>query len=100
MTSARAAQKSTLLLLISSALVLQACAPGADVSPSQTPTPTEQINAGQTIANAPIWSGVPASYWWHMFGDTQLDRLVDEARKGVKSLPNVTPVTRPIMTPL
>lgn len=86
MTSARAAKKITLLLLISSALVLQACAPGTDVSPSLRPTPTEQIAAGQTIANAPVSSGVPAGNWWLAFGDTQLDRLVEEARKGAPSM--------------
>ena len=67
-------------------LVLSGCVARGDWKPVAQ-LPPESLAAQRTLADARIDPAAwPAEGWWHGFGDSQLDALVDEALAGSPSL--------------
>ena len=72
--------------LIAACAILAGC-----VSPHERSTPAEQsIDAGTLAASRTLGSATagewPGGKWWAVFGDAQLDRLIDEALAGSPAL--------------
>lgn len=72
------------LLIGAGALTLSACAAIPDLGSAPTPRATSAYAASQSFG-APMVAW-PADRWWTAYGDSQLDRLIDEALEGAPSL--------------
>lgn len=63
---------------------LASCATVPDLGPKPTMRPATSIAAAQSLA--PAEGNWPMAQWWTIYGDTQLDALIDE---GLKDSPDV-----------
>lgn len=78
-------------------LELSACASGNGISPVLDAPNLDRFNAGQSIADAVRQSKdepVNRGEWWKIYGDPQLDRLID---LGLKEAPSITAAAARIM---
>ena len=70
-------------------LLLGACTMGPDYErpPLDTPGVIPELAAVAT-GDSVVWitTAEPVDRWWALFGDPQLERLVDEARRGNQDL--------------
>ncbi len=72
------------LLAGAAALTLSACASIPHLGPEPVPRPDSAYAAGQSFAAPEAeW---PSDHWWIVYGDPQLDRLIDEALAGAPDL--------------
>ncbi|WP_374477213.1 efflux transporter outer membrane subunit [Zoogloea sp.] len=67
------------LLALAIPLALAGCALGPDYQRPDARVALPDNYAGEPVAGAPTTTPAVASRWWALFGDTQLDALVDQA---------------------
>ena len=67
------------LLALAIPLALAGCALGPDYQRPDARVALPDSYAGEPIAGAPTTTPAVASRWWTLFGDAQLDALVDQA---------------------
>lgn len=66
------------------ALAAGGCAQFSEIGPRAEPKTIDSYHAGQSLAgNAVAW---PDDSWWTVYGDRQLDALIDEGLHGAPSL--------------
>lgn len=84
------------LAATAAALLVAGCAAmGEGGAPPAAMRSADALAAKETLAQAPVSSAAwPDEQWWRAFGDTQLDRLMDEALAGSPSLREATARTR------
>ena len=72
----------TVVLVLTSA-ALSACASMHGLLPSTLQREPVALHAEQSLANVKLSAASwPATDWWHVLGDPQLDALIDEALRG------------------
>ncbi|MFM9936563.1 MAG: TolC family protein, partial [Novosphingobium sp.] len=59
-------------------LLLAACAVGPDYQ-RPAPLPPEQVRLNEALDNGAVTPSPLPDQWWHLFKDTELDRLVTQA---------------------
>ena len=67
------------LLALAIPLALAGCALGPDYQRPDARVALPDSYAGEPMAGAPTTTPAVASRWWTLFGDAQLDALVDQA---------------------
>lgn len=76
-----------LLIATLGAAVLSACANYQGLAPKASLTEADRLATGSLVEGAVRTDAPwPTGDWWHAFGDTQLDRLIDEALHGSPDL--------------
>jgi len=73
--------KATLALLATVALAA-GCASFKGIEPRGSLADPADLKAGASLAGTPVSAAWPELDWWKRFGDSQLDRLVEEALAG------------------
>jgi len=72
------------VLLSTGLLALGGCAQIPDLGPLPTVTPMQKLDSARSF-RAPL-SAWPGDGWWRAYGDTQLNRLIDEALRDSPTL--------------
>lgn len=60
------------------ACVLNGCISAKGIAPTSQPLLPEVLSAGKAIAEAPAMAW-PTEQWWQVYGDAQLDRLIEKS---------------------
>jgi NodT family efflux transporter outer membrane factor (OMF) lipoprotein len=71
---------ATLAAAVATAALLAGCASDGGLKPSARLNDAAVLKAGATLAGTTVSAAAwPARDWWRRYGDSQLDRMVDEA---------------------
>lgn len=60
------------------ALLLNGCLSSQGIAPVSQPLLQDQLALGKTISEAPVMAW-PTEHWWHVYGDAQLNRLIEKS---------------------
>lgn len=60
------------------ALLLNGCLSSKGIAPVSQPLLQDQLALGKTISEAPVMAW-PTEHWWQVYGDAQLNRLIEKS---------------------
>ncbi|NUU01233.1 efflux transporter outer membrane subunit [Herbaspirillum robiniae] len=85
--AARPARRAlTLSAIAAAAALLAGCASFTDLGPRAEPKSIDSYQSSQMLAATAPQAAWPADAWWHVYGDDQLNALIDDALKGAPSM--------------